>query len=87
MDCDTPIIAVDIEPFRTYIERYSIGLSYRENDGEDLLNAIEKARERGKESFKEAIRAFREEHAISSWRSRFNIELSGYVREWKSGHL
>lgn len=87
MDCDTPIIAVDIEPFRTYIERYSIGLSYRENDGEDLLNAIEKARERGKESFKEAIRAFREEHAISSWRSRFNIELSGYVREWKSGQL
>lgn len=87
MNCDTPIIATDIEPFKTYIERYSIGLIYRENDGEDLLNAIEKARERGKESFKEAIHAFREEHAISRWRSRFNIELSGYICEWKSNHL
>jgi glycosyltransferase involved in cell wall biosynthesis len=87
MKCDTPIIAANIEPFRSYIEKYNIGLLYKENDGEDLLKVIRTARERGKESFREAIHAFREENDIGRWRAKFSLELSSYVHEWKSSHL
>ncbi|KUK81273.1 MAG: hypothetical protein XD94_0543, partial [Mesotoga prima] len=80
-------IAVNIEPFKSYIEKYSIGLLFKENDGEDLMKVIRTARERGKESFREAIHAFREENDIDRWRAKFSLELSSYVHEWKSSHL
>ena len=59
-----PIIAPSIEPFVWYVEKYGIGLIYKEGDKESLARTLEEAMRRGPESFREGFKRLEKDHSI-----------------------
>ena len=50
-----PIIAPDYNPYRYYIDKYGIGVSYNPNEEGDLIRAIKEAKNKGKRKYHENI--------------------------------
>lgn len=67
----TPFVAPDIEPFRWYAERYSIGILYPEGDAIGLANAVHQAHKSDRTSFLRGFEVLRKAHALPVIRQSF----------------
>lgn len=63
----TPIIAPDVEPFRTYLYNYKIGLLYKSNDEKSLIDIINKASNMDRKGFLKEINRFKSDFSYKRW--------------------
>lgn len=66
-----PIIAPNIEPFTWYVERYGIGLLYKEGDISSLAEVVKQAMNTPLEIFSAGFARLQQDHAIEAIRNGF----------------
>ena len=70
LEQNTPIIAPAIEPFKSYVENYDIGLLYNPEDDLSFVNTVKKARHLGKSYFWGNIERFKKQFTYSIWKEK-----------------
>lgn len=81
----TPIIAPDIEPFRWYVERYGIGLLYKEGDATSFADTMHAAHAAGRSSFTAGFERLRADHSIDTIRATALGALMPVLAESRRG--
>lgn len=68
---EKPIIAPDIQPFAWYVQRYGIGLLYKEGDPDSLAAALEEALRKGPDAFSKGFADLKRDHSLVVISERF----------------
>ena len=71
-----PVIAPDCEPFRYYIDKYSIGLKFNNGDTVSLKSTIKEAKRLGVKSFTTNIMKFQNDHLIKNVAQKLEEKIS-----------
>ncbi len=66
-----PVIAPDIEPFRTYVERYGIGLIFEEGNEGSFVERVNLAKRLGTSYFTKNIDDFKRDFSYDLWTKKF----------------
>lgn len=72
----TPVIAPNIEPFKSYIEKYGVGFLYKEGDSESFKEVLERAAEKSKGNFEKNFRWLYDEHSFK----KIKQDVSGRIK-------
>lgn len=76
MNNGKPIIAPNIEPFKSYIEEYGIGILYIADSENDFIAAIKKAKANNVNEYIMAINKLNSDRTYSKWKAYFNNQLN-----------
>ena len=74
-----PVITPDIDPFKNYIDKYKVGLTYKEGDYESFINAVNLSMKLGTEHFLDNILKFKEDFSYKKWKSRIQDFLKSLI--------
>jgi glycosyltransferase involved in cell wall biosynthesis len=77
----TPIIVPDVEPFRTYLYNYKIGLLYKSNDEKSLIDIINKASNMDRKGFLKEINRFKSDFSYERWRQLIGKSIIKVVQD------
>ncbi len=71
----TPIVAPDFEPFRNYVERYGIGVLYKEGDADSFKHVLEKAANVSKDHFSDNFRHLYADFSFDKIKEDFSARI------------
>jgi glycosyltransferase involved in cell wall biosynthesis len=77
----TPIIAPDVEPFKTYLSRYKIGLLYKSNDEKSFIEVISKASNMERKGFLVEINRVKSDFSYQRWRPLIGERIIKVVQD------
>jgi len=66
-----PVITPNIDPFKSYIDAYKIGLMFEKENNALFLETVDKAKKLGSEYFSESITKFKEDFSYKNWNNKF----------------